>query len=298
MDWALFGYVVATFFISIIGGLIPFLIKLVKNKTIAIRVINIASVAASGLFLGGGIYHMLAEGLEMMEESGYSFGGYPLGWTLFGVTFFLIFFVDRVIVPHSHGSFEDSDSEEDNYTLLHNDEHHSHHQHTAADTFQEWTTIVVLVVALSIHSFLEGLGLGSANKYLMIFVAIAAHKWADSGLTIIYLMKKIKQWWVLLIILIIFSSFTPLGAIIGKFVIASLDDESVSLLVQGIFCCVAAGSFFFVAIVEILSEAFEEHNNKYVLDKYLKFGLAFILFILMSLTVLLEGEEGESSVSE
>jgi zinc transporter 1/2/3 len=67
----------------------------------------------------------------------------------------------------------------------------------------EWTGIVVLIVALAIHSFLEGLGLGSTEEPLMIFIAIAAHKWADSGLSILYLMRKIEKWWVLAIFLVL-----------------------------------------------------------------------------------------------
>ena len=146
-----------------------------------------------------------------------------------------------------------------------------------------------MVVAVAIHSFLEGLGLGSTDEPLMIFIAIAAHKWADSGLSILYLMRKIEKWWVLAIFLVLFCSFTPLGTIIGKTVIASLEDDSASMLTQGIFCCIAAGSFLFVAIVEILCEGFE-HSSKYTLDKYLKFGLAFLLFFAMSFTTLLEGD--------
>ncbi|ELP86567.1 zinc-iron transporter, putative [Entamoeba invadens IP1] len=342
-QWDLFGYTLAVFFISIIGGTVPFLIRLIKNKSIGIRIINIASVSASGLFLGGGIYHMLAEGLEMMDESGYSFGGYQLGWTLFGLTFFFIFFIDRVIVPHHHSSFEEISSDgsddatnpknevfDDHTNLLigdqpnvansdiediegfqnsntkfgskesseeksHHHHHHHHHHHEGdekATKYQEWVGIIVLVSALSVHSFLEGLGLGSTNDYLMVFIAIAAHKWADSGLTILYLMKKLNGWIALVAILFIFSCFTPLGTLVGYFVITSLEDESVSLLVQGIFCCVAAGSFFFVAIVEILSEGFEGESNQYTLDKYLKFGLAVVFYIFMSLTTLLEPEEG------
>ncbi|KAL7716736.1 Zinc transporter [Entamoeba marina] len=256
IDWELFGFVAATFCISLIGGFAPFLIRLLKNKEIAARVINVSSVAAAGLFLGGGIYHVLAEGLEMIDESGF------------------------MIVPHQHSSFDDEhghgghESDDDNVILL----SENHHKKKAAP-LQEWTGVVVLVAALSFHSFLEGLGLGSSNDPLMVFIAIAAHKWADAGLTILYLMKKNRY------------LFTPLGVAIGTFVIATLEDESVSLLIQGIFCCVAGGSFFFVSIVEILSEGFDEHSHQYTFDKYLKFALAVIFFIGMSLTVLLEGEE-------
>lgn len=298
-------YTLGVIVIAAIGGIIPFLIKLIKNKTLAYRIIDVASVAASGLFLGGGIFHMLQEGIHYISDSGYDLGNYPLGYSLFGITFFLIFFVDRVIVPHNHAHFGEEEEEEgyaqlkenvgdeekDKQTLLDHDHHHHHDEKTtkAQKLVSEWTGIVVLIVALAIHSFLEGLGLGSTEEPLMIFVAIAAHKWADSGLSILYLMKKIHTWWILVIFLVMFCLFTPLGTLIGYTVIANLEDASASTLTQGIFCCIAAGSFIFVAICEILCEGFE-HASKYTFDKYLKFILAFVLFIGMSFTVLLEGD--------
>ena len=162
-SWELFGYTIAIIFVAAIGGVIPFLIKLIKNKTLAYRIIDIASVAASGLFLGGGIFHMLGEGLHYISDSGYDLGNYPLGYTLFGVTFFLIFLVDRVIVPHNHvhfGDLEDHhhhhnegyDNLEENNLLEdehnHDNDHHENKQSKAQKLVSEWTGIVVLIVAL------------------------------------------------------------------------------------------------------------------------------------------------------
>ncbi|KAL7717103.1 zinc-iron transporter [Entamoeba marina] len=333
-------YIVAIFIISIIGGLLPFMVKLLKRKELAQRVINILTVASGGLFLGGGLNHMISESSEKIESSGFEFAGLPLCHFLVGFTFLSIFFVDRVIVPHQHTSFDETDKhivEMDENTTKekdsddHSDDHSGMSQeinkegtptqspaispspqteiestnelknttknskwNAVGEFFENWTSLAVLLAALSIHSFLSGLGLGAAEDPLMIFIAIFAHKWADTAMAVLFMMKKVRSWIVILIALGIFSLFTPVGAILGNLVIASLDDKDVSNLVQGILMAIGGGSFLFVATIEILAEAFEvphgSYNHKhYVIDKYIKFGLAMILYLAISSTTFLEG---------
>ncbi|KAL7715172.1 Zinc transporter [Entamoeba marina] len=351
MDWVLGVYLIAIFIISIIGGLLPFIVKLLKRKELAQRVINILTVASGGLFLGGGLNHMIAESTEKIEASEFDFKGLPLCHFLVGLTFLCIFFVDRVIVPHHHTSFDETDHHivemEENTTKekdsddqidvsnnndqgtpqkltkeltndvtpaespaidiipqtvnesndsTHNTPTKSHKKHVIVDFFENWTSLFVLIAALTAHSFLGGLGLGAAEDPLMIFIAIFAHKWADTAMAVLFLMQKVRSWQLILLVLVIFSTFTPIGAIVGNLVIASLDNQEVSDLVQGILMAIGGGSFLFVATIEILAEAFEvphgSHNHKhYTIDKYIKFGLAFILYIAISSTKFLEGDE-------
>ncbi|ELP88734.1 zinc-iron transporter, putative, partial [Entamoeba invadens IP1] len=322
--------------------------------------------------------HMLLRS-EMMRVWVYSKG---FSGMLYWCNFHVIFFVDRVIVEHSHTSFDETDAnimqvesltiveledtdrsdktenseKVETHTVHHLNEVHELHTKEENETkeistpnstsplskenksdqnssessevempedvqttrknkgknvghsISNYMNVIVLITALSIHSLFEGLGLGASNDPLLIFIAIVAHKWADSGLAVLYLMQKIRRWVVCVIILFIFSLFTPIGALIGSYIIASLEDEKQSCLVQGIMCCIAAGSFLFVSIVEILGEAFEEHHHNeydshthhggkeecskcedeagkgdikskehrdFVIDKYIKFGLAF-----------------------
>ena len=86
------------------------------------------------------------------------------------------------------------------------------------------------------------------------------------------------------IIVIIFSALTPVGALIGVFIMEMAGESDVSNLIQGILITLASGTFLYVAVIEIFAEQFE--NGKH---KYLKFILALILFFMMSFVTFFEG---------
>ncbi|KAL7711580.1 Zinc transporter [Entamoeba marina] len=284
LDWVLSIYILVCFFVTVIGGFIPFFIKFLPNKKIATQILDVCSASAGGLFLSGGLMHMLAEGIELIDQAGYNFGGFPIGF----------FFI--VVVTHSHASFEDVDKSQSSsdYNIIDDEEvgisqqnddskQSKHYHHHKEDEDKGWCSVITLIFALSLHSFFEGLGLGVSTSPTAIFIAIAGHKWADSGFTVIFLMTKVQSLAVVSVIILIFSTFTPIGSLVGVFVIEMMGDTSASELVQGILICLASGTFLYVAIVEILAEAFEKEKFK-----FLKFTLAVVLFVAMSLVTLLE----------
>ena len=113
LDLQLTIYILVSYFVSVIGGFIPFFIKLLPNAKLAGRILDVCSASAGGLFLSGGLIHMLAEGNEMIDDSGYSFHGLPLGYFICGISFLLIFFFDRVVATHGeHASFAEQSTSE------------------------------------------------------------------------------------------------------------------------------------------------------------------------------------------
>ena len=180
---------------------------------------------------------------------------------------------------------KDEENTGDEHTHSHDHEHEHGHDHHH-EHGKGWCSLVTLIFALSLHSFFEGLGLGVTTHPGAIFIAIAGHKWADSGFTVIFLMTKIPSIIWVTVVILIFSAFTPLGAIIGAIVIEYLGDSPVSLLVQGILLSLASGTFLYVAIVEVLAEAFETSDHKWI-----KFALVIVLFVAMSAVCLLESDD-------
>nr|BAN39787.1 metal cation transporter, zinc (Zn2)-iron (Fe2) permease (ZIP) family [Entamoeba histolytica] len=287
LDFELTVYILVCYFVCVIGGFIPFFIKLLPNRKLAGEILDICSASAGGLFLSGGLMHMLAEGNDMIDHPGYDFMGLPLGFFCCGCSFLFIFFFDRVVVTHGgHASFEDVEkmSGEENDSLMEEWSHRHKHPEEEKEEGKGWCSIITLIFALSLHSFFEGLGLGVSTSPTAIFIAVAGHKWADSGFTVIFLMSKIQSLPIVAVIVLVFSTFTPIGSLCGVLIVELLGESPISELIQGILICLAAGTFLYVAICEILTEQFE--NGKY---KYIKFTLAIILFLAMSFVTMLEG---------
>ncbi|ELP93401.1 zinc transporter, putative [Entamoeba invadens IP1] len=303
LDYLLSIYILVCYFVSVIGGFIPFFIKFLPNRKLAGDILDVCSASAGGLFLSGGLMHMLAEGTDLIDKSGYDFMGLPLGFFCCGLSFLFIFFFDRVVATHGgHVSFaqvesprgevvqplltdaEEKKKEPDEKKKQNEIQSHHHHEEEEEGN-KGWCSIITLIFALSIHSFFEGLGLGVSTSPTAIFIAIAGHKWADSGFTVIFLMSKIQNLLIISIIILIFSTFTPIGSLVGVLIVELMGESPVSSLIQGLLICLAAGTFLYVAIVEILAEQFE--NGKY---KYIKFTLAVILFLAMSFVTMLEGD--------
>jgi solute carrier family 39 (zinc transporter), member 1/2/3 len=148
---------------------------------------------------------------------------------------------------------------------------------------------MVLILALGIHSLFAGLGLGGADGYdivVLLFIAIIAHKFFEAfalGIRLkIWLMpsllaeefssatqdsvnttsKKTEDELVknpkktFLSILFLYSLCTPLGMVIGM-AAQTATSGSAALAVSGISIGLAAGSFIYVAMVEVLPHALE-----------------------------------------
>ena len=109
MDYLVTIYIIICYFVSVLGGFLPFFIKLLPNKKLAATILDVASAAAGGLFLSGGLMHMLAEANEMIEESGLITFHFPLSFFCCGSVFLIVFFFDRVVATHAHSSFSDLD---------------------------------------------------------------------------------------------------------------------------------------------------------------------------------------------
>lgn len=99
-------------------------------------------------------------------------------------------------------------------------------------------TSYLLVFALSIHAFFEGIAIGLQETYADIFymsLAIFLHKWVESLSIGINLTKSnIDQMYIIRFILV-FSLMTPLGIIIGILF------SGISEILEAIFLSISAG---------------------------------------------------------
>uniref|UniRef100_A0AC34R0I6 Zinc transporter ZIP1 n=1 Tax=Panagrolaimus sp. JU765 TaxID=591449 RepID=A0AC34R0I6_9BILA len=125
---------------------------------------------------------------------------------------------------------------------------------------------ITFVLALSIHSIIEGLALGvqkDNSKVTALFLSLMVHKLIVAfsvGLQLARTHAHALRW--VMVSIFVLSVMTPIGAIIGMFVQqAPIDQEArdmIILLFQGI----AVGTFIYVTFFEVLiHERDNEHPN-------------------------------------
>lgn len=125
---------------------------------------------------------------------------------------------------------------------------------------------LIFIVALSLHSFMEGLGVSTktGDKLGWYICGLFAHKWLEAlvlGASVLSsrLSKRAR-----FSLLLVYSSLTSIGAILGMHISKRESEASVLLLIlDGI----AAGSFFYIAFVEMVGNEFQEGFGRTTKEK-------------------------------
>lgn len=227
MDSLLFSkiiYALIIFIISVVSGLLP-LTYASKNKAknkLGSSEFVIGEALASGVFLGAGLLHMLSDAARDFSELGYH---YPFAYLLCGIIFLGLLLLEHVGKEVNEHSGESS------------------------------TVFALLAcVMLSIHSLFEGVALGIRNDLsllIIVFIAIMAHKWADSYSLAIHVGKSklsSKTNW---LIFFIFTLMTPAGIFFGNYINSGLANTAIS----PIFTSLAAGTFLYIGTLHGLNRA-------------------------------------------
>ena len=116
------------------------------------------------------------------------------------------------------------------------------------------TTPFVIVVALSIHSFFEGMALGLQTTLAgtaSIFLAIAIHKcFVGMSLGISLLKTSPDNTKLCRCLILIFAASSPVGITLGMLIRTS------DSLVETIFTSLAAGTFLYIGCSEVIVKEF------------------------------------------
>jgi len=189
------------------------------------------SAFAAGIFLGAGLIHLLPDGIEAL--TGY-FGAldFPLGFFIATLGFLVVVYIEMVYLAGRH--------------------------HAVPGDGHLAITAYALVIILSIHSLLAGAALGTENTLigsLVIFIAIIAHKGAAGFALVVEFQRSGFERSKAVRLLLTFAAMTPLGILFGLGLDHLLEDRHGRLL-EGIFDCLAAGTFLYIAIIEIIGKEF------------------------------------------
>ena len=114
---------------------------------------------------------------------------------------------------------------------------------------------IVAFIMLSIHGFLAGAALGitsSISLAVIVFIAILAHKWAESFALALQLTKAPFRFLFALSLFIIFALMTPLGIFTGSYIVESLEHLH---FIEPTFLALAAGTFLYLGSLHGLEKS-------------------------------------------
>jgi len=184
------------------------------------------------LALTGGVVVAVAL-FDVLPESIDAVGDASRVTTLVGIGFIGFFLIERVLVLHHRDDAE----------------HAKAHARVG----------VLGALGLSVHSFIDGLGIGLAFGLdtatgVLVFVAVVSHDFADGLNTVSFVLRQsddrrqAKRW-------LTIDAFAPLlGAIVGSAI-------TISEFALGEILAVYAGFFIFMGATDLLPEAHGEHAS-------------------------------------
>jgi zinc transporter 1/2/3 len=240
------------FAVGMVGGLAAIGAQRSERREI---LFSFGSAFAAGIFLGAGLIHLLPDGIEALVGY-FSELDFPLGFLIATLGFLLVTYIEMVYLAGQHGPDTDAGPA---------------------------ITTYALVVILSVHSILEGAALGTEDTLvgsLAIFLAIIAHKGAAAFALGVGFQRSGFDRSRYMRLLLTFASMTPLGIVLGAG-LEHLLQGNYGRLFEGIFDCLAAGTFLYIAIIEIIGKEFATKTRSGLKFVVLCVGLGLMVVIAL-----------------
>jgi len=193
---------------------------------------RLASAGAAGVFLGAGFIHMLGDSADHFDRMLPDID-FPIAFAVAAIGFVAVLAIERVLFR--------------------------------APSAAEGPYAYILILVLGFHSLLAGIALGVEDTALVglaIAIAIVAHKGAAAfALAISFVkagMPRRRAWG----LLVTFCCITPAGIGLGM-LIGNVLDHGTGEIVEAVFDALAAGTFLYIAALDIIGEEFagQQHSH-------------------------------------
>lgn len=195
--------------IALIAGIYPFKLRMKARNDF-----SIGEALASGVFLGAGLLHMLPDSTAGFNAVHVA---YPMAFLLAGITFLVLLWLEHLGRELSHHG---------------------------SNTGQSFALLATLM--LSVHSFLAGTALGLSadfGVFVLILVAILAHKWAASFALAVIINKHVSQRRLGFLLFGLFVVMTPVGILLGDVISTQFDQYT---WIVPSFTAIASGTFIYL----------------------------------------------------
>lgn len=222
------------FAVGMLGGVIP---VLATRHHSSHRILSLGNALAGGIFLGAGFLHMLPEAGEAFE----GLTEYPVAPLLTAVGVCLLLLIDRVVIE-SFGEHAIENGRE----------------------VQKPIYPVVLLIVLSLHSIIAGIALGLEAEMaasLLVMTAILCHKGSAAFALVVSALASGASSGKARRTLVIFATMTPIGIVIGTGASTLLEGPAATWI-EGAFTALAAGTFIYVAILDVISAELSRKDDR------------------------------------
>lgn len=213
----------------------------------------LANSLAGGVFLGAAFLHMLPDAIDNFN-SFMPNADYPIFALTASAGFLLVMLLDKVIGP----AFAKGNDKGAIYPYI-------------------------LMLTLSVHSLITGMALGLETHLVSagaILFAILAHKSTAAMALSISFAKGNAPASRTRSLLWIFYTTTPIGILGGAWVGTYLQGPG-EVHFEAIFDALAAGTFLYIAVMDILAEEFSENHNHG--QKFLMATLGFSIMAVVAI---------------
>ena len=240
---------------------------------------------AAGALLGAALFHLLPESSEHIHAS----FGLP---AVLGVA--VVFLLQRYLAPHSHEPAKTPKRENTEAPKQGESEQHEHghcehghdhrhgHGHDVGHHGMVGSGSVVGVLALSIHSFFDGVAIAAvsgdnASGYasLAVFLSVLIHKPMD-GLSVSVLLLNTgvrpKTLWA---VQVVYALLVPIGALAFIATTGAVADNSTLV---GYTLAFSAGTFLAIALTDLLPEIQFHAHDRHKLSGAMALGL-FVMWV-------------------
>jgi zinc transporter ZupT len=226
--------------VAIGGGLLPLFKKWTDRQ------LHMFVAFGAGTILGAIFFHLLPDSLEL--------GSPKVALAMVFAGFIIVFLIERMLRGgHVHAPSESA-----------------LHKHQVVG--------ITALVGLSVHTLIGGFGLAAGmvdpEVGFIIFIAIIVHKATEAfSLSTIFRLADFSLRKSLLL-LALYSLLTPIGALVSLPFVEALNNINLSIPTG-----LTAGTFFYVAVFDLLPEAFHAKGGKLLPFALLLAG-AFIMYAI------------------
>ncbi|KAE8891295.1 hypothetical protein PF005_g16014 [Phytophthora fragariae] len=282
--------------VGLVGGLTPALLASRHDKS---PMLSILSAFSGGVFLAGGFFHLLHSAVEnpalrrwsTEDEGRYEFPYAEMFCTMGFLALLLLEQAAHAKMSSSAGqsatymAAKSEDDEElrgatesddtylgdldvdDEETALAADSNirrsHAGHSHGPGQADQadagSLAVAMVLFIALSFHSVLEGLGIGAQKETAWgVFLAIIMHKGLAAFALGSGLVQSAMPVTYVMLYMFVFSFMSIVGIVVGWIIAADSSEDSAA---AGICVALASGTFIYVAVMEVIPQEFPRHSH-------------------------------------
>ncbi|MFA6710421.1 MAG: ZIP family metal transporter [Candidatus Methanomethylophilaceae archaeon] len=250
-------YAIVLFAVSMAGAYVPFIRRLSDTQ------VHLLVALSAGIFLGILFLMLLPEAVTETTENGYDTNTAMI-CVLTG--FLMILFVD-VIIKHFHMRKCTCECHEDEHS----------HSITSLSAF----------IGLSVHACVDGLALATAllageSVGILALIGMSIHKFVvlfSLSSTFLLVDQPRKK---SLTYLLAFSLITPIAGMISFIILNGISVEGVA----GLPLAFAAGTFMYVALCDMVPEAFHRKNQDLKSFLFLMIGLGICAAAVIAMNYL------------